>query len=67
MRILTFRKVLLDSWKTKRGRFEPFRDSRTLLDSMRDKLVTLIYFVFVQCPSVGTTWYSASYARKGYT
>ena len=36
-----------------------FRDSRTPLDSIRDKLVTLIYFVIVQCPSVGTTWYSA--------
>ena len=29
-----------------------FRDSRTPLDSIRDKLVTLIYFVIVQCPSV---------------
>ena len=37
-----------------------FRDSRTPLDSVRDKLMTLIYFVIVQCPSVGTTWYSAS-------
>ena len=36
-----------------------FRDSRTPLDSLRNKLVTLIYFVIVQCPSVGTTWYSA--------
>ena len=36
-----------------------FRDSRTPLDSIGDKLVTLIYFVIVQCPSVGTTWYSA--------
>ena len=36
------------------------RDSRTPLDSVRDKLMTLIYFVIVQCPSVGTTWYSAS-------
>ena len=44
-----------------------FRDSRTLLDSIRDKLVTLIYFVIVQCPSVGMTWYSASCARNGYT
>ena len=35
-----------------------FRDSRTPLDSIRDKLVTLIYFVIVHCPSVGTTWYS---------
>ena len=37
-----------------------FRDSRTLLDSVRDKLVTLIYFAIVQFPSVGTTWYRAS-------
>ena len=44
-----------------------FRDSRTPPDSIRDKLVTLIYFVIVQCPSVGTTWYSASCARNGYT
>ena len=44
-----------------------FRDSRTPLDSIRDKLVTLIYFVIVQCPSVRTAWYSASCARKGYT
>ena len=44
-----------------------FRDSRTSLDSIRDKLVTLIFFVIVQCPSVGTTWYSASCARNGYT
>ena len=44
-----------------------FRDSRTPLDSIRDKLVTLIYFVIVQCPSVGMTWYSASCARNGYT
>ena len=36
-----------------------FRDSRTPLDSIRNKLVTLIYFVIVQYPSVGTTWYSA--------
>ena len=36
-----------------------FHDSRTPLDSIRNKLVTLIYFVIVQCPSVGTTWYSA--------
>ena len=43
-----------------------FCDSRTPLDSIRDKLVTLIYFVIVQCPSVGTTCYSASCARKGY-
>ena len=44
-----------------------FRDSRTPLDSIWDKLVTLIYFVIVQCPSVGTTWYSASCAWNGYT
>ena len=44
-----------------------FRDSRTPLDSIREKLVTLIYFVIVQYPSVGTTWYSASCARNGYT
>ena len=36
------------------------RDNRTLLDSVRDKLMTPIYFVIVQCSSVGTTWYSAS-------
>ena len=30
-----------------------FHDSRAPLDSIRDKLVTLIYFVIVQCPSVG--------------
>ena len=36
-----------------------FRNSWTPLDSIRNKLVTLIYFVIVQCPSVGTTWYSA--------
>ena len=36
-----------------------FHDSRTPLDSIRNKLVTLVYFVIVQCPSVGTTWYSA--------
>ena len=30
-----------------------FRDSRTPLDSIGDKLVTLIYFVIVRCPSVG--------------
>ena len=41
--------------------------SRTPLDSIRDKFETLIYFVIVQCPSVGTTWYSASCARNGYT
>ena len=40
-----------------------FRDSRTPLNSIKDKLVTLIYFVIVQCPSVGTTWYSASCVR----
>ena len=44
-----------------------FRNSRTPLDSIRDKLLTLIYFVIVQCPSVRTTWYSVSCARKGYT
>ena len=44
-----------------------FRDSRTPLDSIREKFVTLIYFVIVQCTSVGTTWYSASCARSGYT
>ena len=44
-----------------------FRDSRTPLDLIRDKLVILIYFVIVQCPSIGTTWYSASRVRKGYT
>ena len=43
-----------------------FHDSRTPLDSIRDKLVTLIYLWIVQCPSVGTTWYSASYARNGW-
>ena len=37
-----------------------FRDNRTPLDSVRDKLVTLIYFVKVQCQIVRTTWYSAS-------
>ena len=42
-----------------------FHDSRTPLDSTRDKLVSLIYFIF-QCPSDGTTWYSASCARNGY-
>ena len=42
-----------------RSFFNLFCDSRTPLDSIRDKLVTLIYFVIVQCPSVGTTWYSA--------
>ena len=36
-----------------------FRDSRTPLDSVRVNLMTLIYFI-VQCPSVGTTWYSSS-------
>ena len=45
---------------SERGRFEPFPRYRTLLDSVRDKLVTLIYFAIVQFPSVGTTWYSAS-------
>ena len=42
-----------------RSFFNLFRDSRTPLDSIRNKLVTLIYFVIVQCPSVRTTWYSA--------
>ena len=37
-----------------------FRYSQTPLDSVRDKLMTLIYFVIVQCPSVETTWYTAS-------
>ena len=37
-----------------------FRDNRKPLDSVRDKLVTLIYFVKVQCQIVRTTWYSAS-------
>ena len=50
-----------------RSFFNLFCDSRTPLDSIRDKLVTLIYFVIVQCPSFGTTWYSVSCARKGYT
>ena len=44
-----------------------FPDSRTPLDSIRDKLVTLIHFVIVQCPSVWTTWYAASCTRNGYT
>ena len=44
-----------------------FRNSWTPLDSIRNKLVTLIYFVIVQCPSVGTTWYGASCARNGFT
>ena len=44
-----------------------FRDSRTPLDSIGDKLLTLTYFVIVQCPSVGTTWYGASCARNGFT
>ena len=43
------------------------RDSRTPLDSIGDKLLTLTYFFIVQCPSVGTTWYGASCARNGYT
>ena len=37
-----------------------FRGSRTPLDSVRDKLMILIYFVIVPCPSVETTWYTAS-------
>ena len=44
-----------------------FRDIRTPLDSIRDKLVTLIYFVIVQYTSVGMKWCSASCARNGYT
>ena len=28
---------------------------------------TLIYFVIIQCLSVGTTWYSTTCARNGYT
>ena len=44
-----------------------FRDIRTPLDSIRDKLVTLTYFVIVQCPSVGMKWCGASCARNGYT
>ena len=32
-----------------------FRDSQTLLDLARDKLMTLIYFVIVQCPSAEKT------------
>ena len=43
------------------------RNNRTPLDLRRDKLVTLIYFVIAQCPSVETTWYSVSGARNGYT
>ena len=31
---------------------------------IRDKLLTLIYFVIARCPTVGTTWYSASCARS---
>ena len=42
-----------------------FHDSRTPLDSITDKLVTLISFVIVQCPSVGTTWFGASCAPPG--
>ena len=44
-----------------------FCNSRTPLDSIRDKLFTLIYFVLVQCPSVGATWHSARCARNGWT
>ena len=44
-----------------------FRDSRTPLDSIGDKLVTLIYFVIIQCPSVWMTWFGASCARNGFT
>ena len=50
-----------------RSFFNLFRDSRTPLDSIGEKFVTLIYFVILQCSSVGTTWYSASCARNGYT
>ena len=32
---------------------DPFRDSRTPLDLIRDKLLTLIYFVIVQCSVFG--------------
>ena len=58
--------ILRENWQEfslmsgERSFFNLFRDSRTPLDSIRDKLVTLIYFVIVQCLSVGTTWYSAS-------
>ena len=58
--------ILRENWQEfslmsgERSFFNLFRDSRTPLDSIRDKLVTLIHFVIVQCPSVGTTWYSAS-------
>ena len=38
-----------------------FCNSRTPLDSIRDKLFTLIYFV------LGATWYSARCARNGCT
>ena len=48
-----------------RAFFNIFRDSRTSLDSIRDKLVTLISFVIVQCPSIGTTWFGASCGRNG--
>ena len=44
----------------KRSFLKLIRDSRTPLESVRDKLMTVIYFVIVQCPSVETTWYSAS-------
>ena len=39
----------------------------TLSNSIIDKLLTLIYFVIVQCLSVWTTWYSVSCARNGCT
>ena len=48
-----------------RAFFNIFRDSRTSLDSIRDKLVTLISFVIVQCPSIGTTWFGAGCGRNG--
>ena len=55
-------------FKTCNWRLEmTLRDSRTPLDSIGDKLLTPIYFVIVQCLSVGTTWYSASCARNGCT
>ena len=52
-------------FKTCNWRLEmTLRDSRTPLDSIGDKLLTPIYFVIVQCLSVGTTWYSASCTRN---
>ena len=58
---------LISLMSGERSFFNLFRAGRTPLDSIGDKLVTLIYFVIVQCPSVWTTWYSASCARKGNT